>query len=55
MKSRIMKYTVRYTNLRDQMIREVKIPKHVDTNVRSEYNVVTKLIAVCTGGKCYGW
>ena len=55
MKSRIMKYTVRYTNLRDQMIREDKIPKHVDTNVRQEYNVVTKLIAVCTGGKCYGW
>ena len=30
------------------MIREDKIPKHVDTNVCSEYNVVTKLIAVCT-------
>ena len=26
------------------MIREDKIPKHVDTNVRSEYNVVTKLM-----------
>ena len=54
MKNRIMKYTARYTNLRDQMIREDKIPKHVDTNVCSEYNVVTKLIEVHTGGKCYG-
>ena len=35
------------------MIREDKIPKHVDTNVRSEYNVITKLIAVRTGGKYY--
>ena len=35
------------------MIREDKIPKHVDANICSEYNVVTKLIAVCTGGKCY--
>ena len=47
--------TARYTNLRDQMIREDKIPKHVDTNICSEYNVITKLIAVRTGGKCYGW
>ena len=41
--------TARYTNLRDQMIREDKIPKWVDTNVCSEYNVVTKLIAVWYG------
>ena len=37
------------------MIREDKIPKHVDANVCSEYNVITKLIAVRTGGKCYEW
>ena len=30
------------------MIREDKIPKHVDTNICSEYNVITKLIAVRT-------